>query len=97
MNTSFSPHLSTLFACIHILSILYYFQIAMKMYTLADKAIAPEEFSRAVTICTGRQLSPYVVKTVFQVIKSQTWAFGWEGPPPRLDGKSTPRMTLPPT
>ena len=39
----------------------------MKMYTLADKAIAPEEFSRAVTICTGRQLSPYVVKTVFQV------------------------------
>ena len=51
---------------------LYYFQIAMKMYTLADKAIAPEEFSRAVTICTGRQLSPYVVKTVFQVIKSQS-------------------------
>ena len=39
----------------------------MKMYTLADKAIAPEEFSRAVTICTGRNLSPYVVKTVFQV------------------------------
>ena len=42
----------------------------MKMYTLADKAIAPEEFSRAVTICTGRQLSPYVVKTVFQVKKN---------------------------
>ena len=39
----------------------------MKMYTLADKAIAPEEFSRAATICTGSQLSSYVVKTVFQV------------------------------
>jgi hypothetical protein len=37
------------------------------MYTLADKAIAPEEFSRAVAICTGRQLSPHVVLTVFQV------------------------------
>ncbi len=43
------------------------FQIAMKMYTLADKAIAPEEFTRAVAICTGRQLSLHVVKTVFQV------------------------------
>ena len=43
------------------------FQIAMKMYTLADKAISPEEFIRAVSICTGRQLSQHVVKTVFQV------------------------------
>jgi len=43
------------------------FQIAMKMYTLADKAIAPEEFTRAVAICTGRQLSQHVVKTVFQI------------------------------
>jgi hypothetical protein len=43
------------------------FEIAMRMYTLADKAIAPEEFSRAVAICTGRQLSPHVVLTVFQV------------------------------
>ncbi len=42
----------------------------MRMYTLADKAIAPEEFRRAVTICTGRQLSPHVVKTVFQVRKT---------------------------
>ena len=39
----------------------------MKMYTLADKAISPEEFIRAVSICTGRQLSQHVVKTVFQV------------------------------
>ena len=45
----------------------------MKMYTLADKAIAPEEFSRAVTICTGRNLSPYVVKTVFQVCTWLLW------------------------
>ena len=44
-----------------------FFQIAMKMYTLADKAIAPEEFSRAALICTGTELSSYVVKTVFQV------------------------------
>jgi len=43
------------------------FQIAMKMYTLADKAISPEEFIRAVSICTGRQLSQHVVKTVFQI------------------------------
>ena len=45
-----------------------FFQIAMKMYTLADKAIAPEDFSRAALICTGTELSSYVVKTVFQVI-----------------------------
>ena len=43
------------------------FQIAMKMYTLADHAIKPEEFSRAATICSGKVLSPYVVKTVYQV------------------------------
>ena len=45
----------------------FFLQIAMKMYTLADKAIAPEEFSRAALICTGTELSSYVVKTVFQV------------------------------
>ena len=39
----------------------------MKMYTLADHAIKPEEFSRAATICSGKVLSPYVVKTVYQV------------------------------
>ena len=43
------------------------FQIAMRMYTLADKAIAPDEFSRAVSVCTGRNLSKHVVKTVFQI------------------------------
>jgi len=46
------------------------FQIAMRMYTLADKAIAPDEFSRAVTVCTGRQLSQHVIKTVFQLFDS---------------------------
>ena len=46
------------------------FQIAMRMYTLADKAIAPDEFSRAVTVCTGRQLSLHVIKTVFQIFDS---------------------------
>jgi len=37
------------------------------MYTLADKAISEEEFSRAVAICTGRKLSPHLVHTVFQI------------------------------
>ena len=40
----------------------------MRMYTLADKAISEDEFSRAVTICTGRKLSPHLVHTVFQAI-----------------------------
>ena len=39
------------------------FQIAMRMYTLADKPISQEEFSRAVHICTGKQLSPHIVAT----------------------------------
>jgi len=43
------------------------FQIAMRMYTLADKAISEDEFARAVTICTGRKLSPHLVHTVFQI------------------------------
>lgn len=43
------------------------FQIAMRMYTLADKAITPEEFSRAVAVCTGKRLDPHVVRTVFQI------------------------------
>merc|ERR1712223_2223451 len=43
------------------------FQIAMRMYTLADKAISQEEFSRAVTVCTGRHLSKHLVRTVFQI------------------------------
>ena len=42
----------------------------MKMYTLADHAIKPEEFSRAATICSGKVLSPYVVKTVYQVLSA---------------------------
>eukprot|EP00095_Tigriopus_kingsejongensis_P003453 maker-scaffold13_size735724-snap-gene-1.14 protein:Tk03453 transcript:maker-scaffold13_size735724-snap-gene-1.14-mRNA-1 annotation:"calcium uptake protein mitochondrial isoform x2" len=43
------------------------FQIAMRMYTLADKAISEDEFSRAVTICTGRKLSEHLVHIVFQI------------------------------
>lgn len=43
------------------------FQIAMKMYTLADKPISQDEFSRAVHICTGKKLSPHMVHTVFQI------------------------------
>jgi len=43
------------------------FQIAMRMYTLADKPISQEEFSRAVHICTGKHLSPHMVYTVFQI------------------------------
>jgi len=43
------------------------FQIAMKMYTLAEKPISQEEFSRAVHICTGKHLSTHMVHTVFQI------------------------------
>jgi len=43
------------------------FQIAMRMYTLADKPITQEEFARAVYICTGKQLSAHIVQTVFQI------------------------------
>merc|ERR1719400_3067832 len=43
------------------------FQIAMRMYTLADKPISQEEFSRAVHICTGKTLGPHMVQTVFQI------------------------------
>ena len=39
----------------------------MRMYTLADKSISEDEFSRAVTICTGRELSRHLVHTVFQI------------------------------
>jgi len=43
------------------------FQIAMRMYTLADKPISPDEFARAVHICTGKLLSEHLVFTVFQI------------------------------
>jgi len=43
------------------------FQIAMRMYTLADKPISQEEFGRAVHICTGKQLSHHLIFTVFQI------------------------------
>merc|ERR1712037_873421 len=39
------------------------FQIAMKMYTLADKPISKDEFGRAVHICTGKKLSPHMIHT----------------------------------
>ena len=60
-------HISTTYIYKFILHKNSLFQIAMKMYTLADHAIKPEEFSRAATICSGKVLSPYVVKTVYQV------------------------------
>lgn len=43
------------------------FGIAMRMYTLADRSIAPEEFNRAVKICTGASLSDHLVQTVFDI------------------------------
>ena len=43
------------------------FQIAMRMYTLANKPISKEEFSRAVSICTGKTPSQHMVLTVFQI------------------------------
>ncbi|XP_068211570.1 calcium uptake protein 3, mitochondrial isoform X7 [Palaemon carinicauda] len=43
------------------------FAIAMRMYTLADQPISQEEFHRAVKICTGTELSPHIVDTVFKI------------------------------
>ncbi|KAM7360856.1 mitochondrial calcium uptake 3 isoform 6-T6 [Cochliomyia hominivorax] len=43
------------------------FAIAMRMYTLADRAISKEEFSRAVKICTGYTLSKHLIDTVFAI------------------------------
>ncbi|XP_050025949.1 calcium uptake protein 3, mitochondrial isoform X6 [Dermacentor andersoni] len=43
------------------------FSIAMRMFTYANKPISQEEFHRAVKICTGHNLDPYLVDTVFQI------------------------------
>ncbi|XP_039970374.1 calcium uptake protein 3, mitochondrial isoform X6 [Bactrocera tryoni] len=43
------------------------FAIAMRMYTLADRAISQSEFSRAVKICTGFSLSKHLIDTVFAI------------------------------
>lgn len=43
------------------------FSIAMQMYTLADHPICKDEFRRAVKICTGTNLSPHLVHTVFAI------------------------------
>ncbi|XP_017771494.1 PREDICTED: calcium uptake protein 3, mitochondrial isoform X2 [Nicrophorus vespilloides] len=43
------------------------FNIAMRMYTLADHPISKDEFHRAVKICTGTNLSPHLVHTVFSI------------------------------
>ncbi|XP_030373464.1 calcium uptake protein 3, mitochondrial isoform X8 [Scaptodrosophila lebanonensis] len=51
----------------HFLNNLDDFTIAMRMYTLADRAISKDEFSRAVKICTGYNLSPHLIETVFAI------------------------------
>ncbi|KAG5668316.1 hypothetical protein PVAND_016261 [Polypedilum vanderplanki] len=43
------------------------FSIAMRMYTLADRSISKDEFSRAVKICTGYALSEHLIDTVFAI------------------------------
>ncbi|XP_052673023.1 calcium uptake protein 2, mitochondrial-like isoform X4 [Crassostrea angulata] len=43
------------------------FSIAMKMYTYADQAVSKEDFQRAVFVCTGSNLSPHLVDTVFNI------------------------------
>ncbi|XP_055853177.1 calcium uptake protein 3, mitochondrial isoform X5 [Episyrphus balteatus] len=43
------------------------FTIAMRMYTLADRSISKDEFSRAVMICTGYQLTSHLIETVFAI------------------------------
>ncbi|KAL9889945.1 mitochondrial calcium uptake 3 isoform 3-T3 [Glossina fuscipes fuscipes] len=51
----------------HFLNNLDDFAIAMRMYTLAERAISKDEFSRAVKICTGRSLSMHLIDTVFAI------------------------------
>jgi calcium uptake protein 3, mitochondrial len=43
------------------------FAIAMRMYTLADRAISKDEFQRAVKICTGSMLDKHLIDTVFAI------------------------------
>jgi len=43
------------------------FSIAMRMYTLADRAISKEEFARAVKICVGSPLSQHLIDVVFAI------------------------------
>lgn len=43
------------------------FQIAMRMFTLAERPITQEEFSRAVYVCMGKLPSPHMVSIVFKI------------------------------
>uniref|UniRef100_A0A0X3PRV3 Calcium uptake protein 2 n=3 Tax=Schistocephalus solidus TaxID=70667 RepID=A0A0X3PRV3_SCHSO len=49
----------------HFLNHLRDFQLAMKMYMLANKAISSFEFGRAIKACTGEELGDGILKTVF--------------------------------
>ncbi|XP_062121966.1 calcium uptake protein 3, mitochondrial isoform X4 [Drosophila sulfurigaster albostrigata] len=51
----------------HFLNNLDDFTIAMRMYTLADRAISKDEFARAAKICTGYNLSEHLIDTVFAI------------------------------
>ncbi|XP_034487198.1 calcium uptake protein 3, mitochondrial isoform X6 [Drosophila innubila] len=51
----------------HFLNNLDDFTIAMRMYTLADRAISKDEFGRAAKICTGYSLSEHLIDTVFAI------------------------------
>ncbi|XP_032596229.1 calcium uptake protein 3, mitochondrial isoform X5 [Drosophila grimshawi] len=51
----------------HFLNNLDDFTIAMRMYTLADRAISKDEFARAAKICTGYSLSQHMIDTVFAI------------------------------
>ncbi|XP_017848680.1 calcium uptake protein 3, mitochondrial isoform X7 [Drosophila busckii] len=51
----------------HFLNNLDDFTIAMRMYTLADRAISKDEFGRAAKICTGYSLSQHLIDTVFAI------------------------------
>ncbi|KAH8310870.1 hypothetical protein KR044_003323 [Drosophila immigrans] len=51
----------------HFLNNLDDFTIAMRMYTLADRAISKDEFARAAKICTGYHLNEHLIDTVFTI------------------------------
>ncbi|XP_035983660.1 calcium uptake protein 3, mitochondrial isoform X5 [Fundulus heteroclitus] len=43
------------------------FAIAMQMYNFAHRSVGQDEFTRAVYVATGIQLSPHLVNTVFKI------------------------------
>uniref|UniRef100_A0A1B0FQU2 EF-hand domain-containing protein n=1 Tax=Glossina morsitans morsitans TaxID=37546 RepID=A0A1B0FQU2_GLOMM len=74
----------------HFLNNLDDFAIAMRMYTLAERAISKDEFSRAVKICTGRSLSMHLIDTVFAIFDADGDGFLYQN---QRDGMHSSRVS----